>query len=119
MVNESAEGKPLRFRFETGEFSSTAEYVDLLAEAIGREVGCDEVSVQLRHEEELFVGAFPQRVVRAGSVDGTLFELDGSGATFRGQSWPLPLIVHDLQRARIPSELALELAVRKVRSCGV
>jgi PAS domain S-box-containing protein len=53
------------------------------------------------------------------SPDGPLFTLQEGKAYFNSHLWNLPLIVNDMQRARVPSELALELTVRGVRSCGV
>jgi PAS domain S-box-containing protein len=119
MANEAGESKVARLRFECGSHQSMAEFVAHLAETIARDLGCDEVNVQLRRGEELFVGQFPRRSERVGSADAALFELRDGTAFFQGSQWPLPLIVNDLQRARVPGELALELAVRKVRSCGV
>ncbi len=119
MANEAGESKVTRLRFECVSHPSVAEFVSGLAETIARELGCDEVNVQLRRDEELFVGQFPRRTDRVGSSEGALFELHNGSACFQGHPWSLPLIVNDLQRARIPGELALELAVRKVRSCGV
>ncbi len=119
MANEAGESKVTRLRFECSSQPATGEFVMELAGAIARELGCDEVNVQLRRDEELFVGQFPRRTERVGSSEGALFELHNGAACFQGNPWPLPLTVNDLQRARIPGELALELAVRKVRSCGV
>jgi len=119
MANEAGESKIARMRFEVDSHAPLSELVSGIAETIARQLGCDEVNVQLRREEGLFVGHFPKRSERIGSSEGVLFELVDGAAFFQGQPWALPLVVNDLQRARVPGELALELAVRKVRSCGV
>ena len=120
MANESGEVKS-RFQFELGAYTTPTELVDAAAEAIARATGSDEVIVQLKIEEELFVGSSPKAGAIARSEIGSadpLFTVDRHRVTFRSQQSTLPLIVNDLQRARVPSELSLELAVRKVRSFG-
>jgi PAS domain S-box-containing protein len=117
MSNESGESKK-RFHFDVGVCSTPTELVDSAAEVVARATGADEVIVQLRIEEELFIGSYPSRGEQGASVEAALFEVNHNKITFRGQTWTFPLVINDLQRARVPSELALELAVRKVRSCG-
>jgi hypothetical protein len=96
MANEAGESKVVRLRFECGSHTSMAEFVSDLAGTIARELGCDEVNVQLRRDEELFVGQFPRRTDRVGSSEGALFELHSGAAYFQGNPWPLPLVVNDL-----------------------
>lgn len=117
--NGADDSKRHGLRFECVQDAPPAEVVERLAQSIAERLGCDEVYIQLRQGEELFVGQFPKRLTRAGSSDGPLFQLLAGGASFQGHTWSLPLLVNDLQRARVPSEMALELAVRKVRSCGL
>lgn len=113
MSTETGELKGQRIRFDIGSCSSVSDIVSRLSESVARQLSCDEAHVTLIRDGKTHVGGFP----RSGS-DGPLFEIQRGGAYFRGQPWNLPCVVKDLQRARVPNDLALELAVRKVRSYG-
>ncbi len=119
MGQEASEGANRKLRFESGPEATLAGVASHLAESIAHETGCDYVSVTLHHQREAFTALYPAGVPEAGPADGPIFSLGEGAATFAGRTWTLPLIINDLQRARVPGDLALELAVRKVRSGGI
>lgn len=117
MAAEAGDVKGSRPRFECGAYASVQDLAAQIAESVARQLGCDEVVVTIARGERNEVGYFPKTSAR-DTQRGPLFEIAKGGATFRKQTWSLPFLVKDLQRARVPNDLALELAVRKVRSFG-
>lgn len=118
MSAEAGDTRGQRLRFEGGAYSSLSELAANLAENIARQLACDVVLVTLTQDDEAHVSQFPRIAGRDGAADGPLFEVQRGTAVFRGQVWALPFVVKDLQRARVPNDLSLELTVRKVRSYG-
>ncbi|MEY4668139.1 MAG: hypothetical protein RL518_838, partial [Pseudomonadota bacterium] len=116
MASEVGDVRGKKLRFESGSYSSMSDLATQLADSIGRQLGCDEVLVTIGRHERLHTGHFTQ----GGEplAETPIFEVQNGAATFRGQVWSLPFVVKDLQRARVANDLALELAVRKVRSYG-
>jgi len=103
------------------EFERTEEtdWLERLVAALGDQLGADHVYLHLYYGEHVFNESFHHAASGNTRGSGPIFSVGVDGVTFQGQRWNFPIIVHDLQRARIPSELALELAVRRVRSCGI
>ena len=116
MGSEVGDVRGKKLRFESSSYSSMSDLATQLADSIGRQLGCDEVLVTIGRNDRLHAGHFSQ----GGETlaENPIFEVVNGAAAFRGQSWSLPFVVKDLQRARVPNDLALELAVRKVRSYG-
>ncbi|MEI6518400.1 MAG: GAF domain-containing protein, partial [bacterium] len=119
MAQEANNANPKKLRFECGSHSSVTALVSYLAETIAHTLSCDQVLVTLLVDGEPHCGQFPPRGTQDADTDGSIFNISGNAASFNGRTWHLPLVINDLQRARVPSELALELAVRKVRSAGI
>ena len=119
MAQEANNANPKKLRFECGSHSSVTALVSYLAETIAHTLSCDQVLVTLLVDGEAHSGQFPPRGNQDADTDGPIFNISGNAAFFNGRTWHLPLVINDLQRARVPSELALELAVRKVRSAGI
>jgi PAS domain S-box-containing protein len=116
MASEVGDVRGKKLRFESSSYSSMSDLATQLADSIGRQLGCDEVLVTIGRDERLHTGHFSQG--GESLAENPLFEIRNGAAMFRGQAWSLPFVVKDLQRARVPNDLALELAVRKVRSYG-
>lgn len=119
MSQDASESTARKLRFESGPQSSPSAVAVHLAESISHEIGCDFVTVTLQHTGRTVVGSFPKASAGDGPIEPPIFSLTDVGASFAGRSWNLPIVINDLQRARVAGELALELAVRKVRSCGM
>lgn len=118
MSAEAGDTRGQRLRFDAGSPASLSDLASNLAESIARQLACDEVIVTIAEDNTARIGQFPRIASRDGGRDGPIFEVQRGTAVFRGQVWALPFIVKDLQRARVPNDLALELTVRKVRSYG-
>lgn len=118
MTSEVSDSKGTRLRFECGSYSSLSDLARQLAESVGKQLGCDEVVVTLGRDERTHVGRFSSGSSQDGADARPIFEVHKGAAVFRGQPWSLPFVVKDLQRARVPNDLSLELAVRNVRSFG-
>lgn len=118
MSGEAGEKRGQRLRFEAGSFSTHSELAAQLAENIARQLSCDYVYVTLARGDEVVTEQSPRVSGGDRGTDGPLFEIHRGTVVFRGQVWALPFIVKDLQRARVPNDLSLELTVRKVRSYG-
>ena len=116
MASEVGDVRGKKLRFESSSYSSMSDLATQLADSIGRQLGCDEVLVTIGRHEGVHTGHFSQGGEALSETP--IFEVRNGAATFRGQPWSLPFVVKDLQRARVPNDLALELAVRKVRSYG-
>lgn len=118
MVSEVSDSKATKLRFECGSYSSLSDLAGQIADSVGRQLACDEVVVTFGRDDRAHVG----RYALAGSLEGAeerpIFEIRDGAAVFKGQPWSLPFVVKDLQRARVPNDLSLELAVRNVRSYG-
>ena len=116
MASEVGDVRGKKLRFESSSYSSMSDLATQLADSIGRQLGCDEVLVTIGRHEREHTGHFSQ----GGETlaESPIFEVRNGAAAFRGQAWSLPFVVKDLQRARVANDLALELAVRKVRSYG-
>jgi PAS domain S-box-containing protein len=119
MAQEADEGSVKRLRFESGPEATPSAVAAHLAESISHELGCDEVSVTIIHQGRSFRGAYPPEGSQRGSGEAPIFSVANGQASFGERSWTLPIVINDLQRARVPGDLALELAVRKVRSGGI
>lgn len=118
MASEVGDIKGKKLRFECSSYSSMLDLATQLADTIGRQLGCDEVLVTIGRDERTHVGHFSQGAGHEAIADRPVFEIAKGSASFHGQPWSLPFVVKDLQRARVPNDLSLELAVRKVRSYG-
>ena len=118
MASEVSDNKGTRLRFECGPYSSMADLAGQLADSVGRQLGCDAVLVTIGRDERVHTGRFSANSSQDPVGERPLFEARGGVAVFRGQPWSLPFVIKDLQRARVPNDLALELAVRNVRSFG-
>jgi len=116
MASEVGDVRGRKLRFESSSYSSMSDLATQLADSIGRQLGCDEVLVTIGRNERLHTGHFSQG--GDALAESPIFEVHNGAATFREQPWSLPFVVKDLQRARVPNDLSLELAVRKVRSFG-
>lgn len=118
MASEVSDSKGTRLRFESGSYSSIPDLARQLAESVGRQLGCDEVVVTLGRDERTHVGRFSTSGAQERPDDRPLFDVRAGAAMFKEQPWSLPFVVKDLQRARVPNDLSLELAVRGIRSYG-
>lgn len=118
MTSEVSDSKATKLRFQCGSYSSLSDLARQLAESVGRQLGCDEVVVTLGRDERAHIGRFSSGATQESSDDLPIFELSKGAAVYRGQPWSLPFVVKDLQRARVPNDLSLELARRSVRSFG-
>jgi hypothetical protein len=116
MASEVGDVRGKRLRFESSSYSSMSDLATQLADSVGRQLGCDEVLVTIGRHDRIHTGHFTQG--GEALAESPIFEVVNGAAAFRGQSWSLPFVVKDLQRARVPNDLSLELAVRKVRSYG-
>ena len=116
MASEVGDVRGKKLRFESSSYSSMSDLATQLADSIGRQLGCDEVLVTIGRDDRVHTGHFSHG--GEALADQPIFQAQKGIATFRGQPWSLPFIVKDLQRARVPNDLSLELAVRKVRSYG-
>lgn len=119
MAQAAGEGTLKRLTFESGPPASPEIVVARLAESIAHEIGCDEVLVTLVHEKASYRGVFPLRRSDPPSTDTAIFWVENGDVRFGARAWTLPIVINDLQRARVPGDLALELAVKKVRSAGI
>ncbi len=118
MSQDASESTTKKLRFESGPQPSPAAVAVHLAESIAHEIGCDAVTVTLRHQESTETGTYPKSGPESSLAASQIFSLAANSASFAGRSWSLPIVINDLQRARVARELALELAVRKVRTYG-
>lgn len=118
MSSEVSDSKGTKLRFESGSYSSLSDLARQLADSVGRQLGCDEVLVTLGRDDRAHVGRYVSGAPQHNADDRPIFEVQNGAAVFTGQPWSLPFVVKDLQRARVPNDLSLELAVRKVRSFG-
>ncbi len=119
MGQDASESTVRKLRFETGPHATPEAVAAHLAESIAHEIGCDRVTVTLVHQNAPCVGSYPKRPTDGQGVQLPIFVLNEGLASFAGRTWTLPIVINDLQRARVSGDLALELAVRKVRSGGV
>ena len=119
MGQDASESTVRKLRFESGPNGAPESVAAHLAESIAHEIGCDGVTVTLLHQGAPVVGSYPRRAAEGQGAHAPIFTLSDSAAAFAGRSWTLPIVINDLQRARVAGDLALELAVRKVRSGGI
>lgn len=119
MGQDASENTVKKLRFESGPQAAPEAVASHLAESIAHEIGCDGVTVTLLEHSATYIGYFPKRPADGQPQQSPIFSINGGSASFAGRSWALPIVINDLQRARIAGDLALELAVRKVRSGGV
>jgi PAS domain S-box-containing protein len=119
MAQEAGNINPTRFTFQVPEDTGGNGFLVAVARSIARELGCDLVSIAIQQGDTVDLVQATASGVAARNVDGALFQLEQGVISFNGTPWSVPLIINDIQRARVPGELALALNVRKVRSCGV
>ncbi len=119
MGQDASESTVRKLRFESGPHTTPEAVASHLAESIAHEIGCDGVSVTLLHQNTLTVGSYPKRPADGQAPQPPILTLSDGVASFAGRTWNLPIVINDLQRARVAGDLALELAVRKVRSGGI
>jgi PAS domain S-box-containing protein len=119
MGNEASDIRPQRLHFEVLPSATLFGLAVQIAQTIADTLGADHVSVTLDSEGGLHSGTARSAHTKGASAEAALFTPQQNKVYFNGHQWNLPLIVNDMQRARVPSELALELTVRKVRSCGI
>ncbi len=119
MGQDASESTVRKLRFESGPQTTPDAVASHLAESVAHEIGCDSVTVTLFHQSNPTVGSYPKRLADGQGSQPPIFTLNDGVASFAGRPWNLPIVINDLQRARVAGDLALELAVRKVRSGGI
>jgi PAS domain S-box-containing protein len=119
MTEEASNIKPYRLSFRLPDEAGSGSFLTQLAQSIASELGCDYVYISVQRGNEIEVAHATSAASSSTNVDGALFELERGVVAFNGAPWSIPLVINDIQRARVPGELALALSVRKVRSCGV
>lgn len=119
MTEEASNIKPYRLSFKLPDDSASGGSLTQLAQSIASELGCDYVFISVHRGNTVEVGHATSTAGSSNNVDGALFEIEREVVSFNGTPWSIPLVINDIQRARVPADLALALSVRKVRSCGV
>jgi PAS domain S-box-containing protein len=97
-----------------------------IAQAVAVGLGADEVHVALIEKDATTSRArflSDKRIIAAGDGSGggtaDLFTIVEGEALYEGSPIGLPVVVNDLQRARLPRNLASALSARSVRSFGL
>lgn len=97
-----------------------------IAQAVAAGLGADEVHVTLVGNNEIESKArhlSDKRIIATGDSSGRfgadLFTISDGAALYEGAALNLPVVVSDLQRARLPQNLSAALSARGVRSFGL
>jgi PAS domain S-box-containing protein len=92
---------------------------DALAKTVGEVLQCDEVCVVFSDLRGGTKGWYGTPEARTSAIDPDTFTIRDGSIMYRNFKCPLSLVVHDIQRARLPGDLALTLTARDVRSFGL
>lgn len=105
--------------FERGLWEHAENKGDALAKTIGETLKCDEVVVAVPGLQGNVAGWYATPEGRRSPIEAELFTVRDGSILYRGIKCPLSLVVHDIQRARLPGDLAVALTARDVRSFGL
>lgn len=105
--------------FDRGLWEYAENPGDALAQTVAQTLQCDEVCVVLSGLRGGLKGWYGTPEARKSAIDIDTFTISDGSIMYRNSKCPLSLVVHDIQRARLPGDLALTLTARDVRSFGL
>lgn len=117
--NEAKDTVRRKVSFDSSRWARAVNIAEAVAEAVARELRCDEVHVSLTRAGEVARGRFLSDGHTHSSLDVDLVRIDDGAIVYREFQCSAPLVVNDVQRARLPGDMALVLGAKGVRSCGV
>lgn len=119
MGNEAHDSSKLESYFDSSIWERAATKVDGVAQAVALGLQCDEVYIVPVEGSGVPAARYSRQPLQKKSVLEDLFSIRSSGVFHHDVKVAVPLIVHDLQRARLAGNLTHVLAAYGVRSFGL
>lgn len=117
--NEAKDAVRPRIYFDSSGWTHASSIAEGVAESVGRDLRCDEVHVSLRHADKVTRGRFLSDGTTHSAIDPDVLVVHNGSVAYQDFPCSVPLVVNDVQRARLPGDMALMLGAKGVRSCGV
>lgn len=105
--------------YDSDLWERAAHKLDGVAEAIARGLRCDVVCISMVGDGSARSGRFAAHNDPSLGALADLFVIRSEGVFFRQVKCPKSFVVHDVQRARLPSDLGTILHSQGVRSFGI
>lgn len=119
MVSEAHNDTEPYPHYDSAFWQRAARKLDGVAEAIARALCCDVVCIQMVGQGRSRHGGFATDGDPSLEALSNLFVVTSDGISFRQIKCPSVCAVHDVQRARLPSDLAAIFNTHGVRSFGI